>query len=548
MSFGLSDIPDDWEIELDAEFVRFLDTLNRPWKYDSNGNFNPKGRHGQRESAVFWEAGDYYGKRQRHLITPEYLRRHNFYVKLWGYHRYHDAHTSRYGFIKQVDRGNWILKSELAVLREAFVDPLIDSDVENLVTGIKRSGFNPHANVFHVKRLPIQVNRCWAWLFGFYFSSGCVYHRTRYYQNCCSGDEVYIVFKAHHLVMSFVLDLLKKIGYNDAVVTSAYSRSVFKDRGIGTTIRAVIRVGAPIYLIMTKMGLASNLLQQELSGGGSRSIEQTIPTWIKNDDDFMHDFIEGYLNSAKASVVLNDVKSSGDNRRPNCGIYIRNNGQSEYHVKRFLLDIKAWFDRKNVVGYFRKCGDYAIPNRVQYELSFHTRKAMHFFLANFMLARSDLRVKLLLRCEADVDRLLYEILSELRSPENVILGLIYEQPRKDFVEVQMQKVGVQQCLQSLMNRGLVVEKEGVFYFEPSSWCLRKIQQIKETRRQLRNEIDVASTRLLFQCPNCGATYSAAKECDVCGSLVQIVSRQQILRKLQAKLRRIEQALSSISKS
>jgi hypothetical protein len=33
-TFGLKDIPDDWDIELDADFVKFLDTINRPWKYD----------------------------------------------------------------------------------------------------------------------------------------------------------------------------------------------------------------------------------------------------------------------------------------------------------------------------------------------------------------------------------------------------------------------------------------------------------------------------------------------------------------------------------
>jgi hypothetical protein len=36
-TFGLKDIPNDWEIELEDEFVKFLDVLNRPWRYNPDG-------------------------------------------------------------------------------------------------------------------------------------------------------------------------------------------------------------------------------------------------------------------------------------------------------------------------------------------------------------------------------------------------------------------------------------------------------------------------------------------------------------------------------
>lgn len=100
-TFGLKDIPEDFDIELDADFVQFLDRVNRPWKYDPDGTFHPKRRHNPHESAVFWEAGWYSDKRprMRKLRTAGYFRRNHFYEKLWGYHRYHDAHVARYGYI-----------------------------------------------------------------------------------------------------------------------------------------------------------------------------------------------------------------------------------------------------------------------------------------------------------------------------------------------------------------------------------------------------------------------------------------------------------------
>lgn len=143
-TFNLADVPIDWEIEIDAEFIQFLDKINRPWHYDDDGNYRP-GRIGfytHRDSATFWEAGDYYKNRPRYkdIRTPEYIKRHNFFEKLWGYHRYHDAHVGRYGYIRRTDRGNWITMDNLATLREPFVTPLTDDDVEEMVRGFRHSG------------------------------------------------------------------------------------------------------------------------------------------------------------------------------------------------------------------------------------------------------------------------------------------------------------------------------------------------------------------------------------------------------------------------
>lgn len=532
-TFGLADIPDNWEIELNADFVKFLDMVNRPWKYTVDGSYNPKGRHHPGQSALFWEAG-YYSwsrKRMRHLITSEYVKRHNFFEKLWGYHRYHDAHVARYGHIKKVDTGNWIVKSELEIIRAVI--NMTDEDFEEVITGFRKGIWSNNVRALHFKRLPINGNKSWAWLLGFYFATGTIYLRERYY-DYSEGPTVRL--RAVEDVLPKLAGVIKNIGARFIVGTQGAPKEIVKDIGIGTTPRRYAILGRPTYLVLVKMGLPTDFLAQKLNRSGSRSIKPRIPTWIKNNDAFMTAFIEGFTNAKAASVIVTSV-STLKRPIPHLVIFLRMIGEPEGYVKQFIGDIQNWFLKQGIIGKARKVDWYTCSSSgvVQYELAFHNKKAYEWMLKNLDIRRPCLRARLVLFEEARKRQVLYEILRVIKSPDDIILGMILEQPRtwKGFENLQMRKEGVAKSLLWLQNKGIIVKKGETFVYSPEKFKQESIEHNREIEESATQRYLEYSTSLLLQCKGCGMVYAEQTSCS-CGGSVEPTMRTKILGNLYGK--------------
>jgi len=536
--------------------VRFLDTVNRPWKYNPDGTFNPKGRHHPKESAVFWEAGWYTDKRprMRKLRTPGYFRRNHFFEKLWGYHRYHDAHVARYGFIKNVDRGNWIFKSELTVIREAFITPLTDSDIEEVIVGIRRAGYCPHPSIIRFKRLPIMANKWWAWLLGFYFSSGCIFERKRYYKNI-TWDEVTMTFAAHEDVIPLVKNVSQNIGNSSLIIQQRYCRNGIevKDKGLGTTVRARIRMGGAVYLVLKKFGLPTEFKRHQLVGGGSRVFNPRIPEWIKENAEFMLAFFEGYINGSRSASHLHPAQGKHHTQFcvPNTMVYINCNGRPEANVENFLKDIQKWLSKQGVNANLWKDKVHKTEGNVRYILTIGDKKGRNWLLDNLDIEKPELRARLFIRREAGKDPVLYEVLRKIRSPDNVVLGLLLEQPRSQNMlqrSLQMRSEGLAESLERLQELGIIAKIKEYYYYKPDKFVSDRIAEMQELQNYLKNQIREYSHSLLYQCQKCLKVYIRPHDsCLVCGAIVQPTSRHQILSHLRHMLSvpsKIERKLKS----
>jgi len=543
-TFGLEDIPEDWDIELDADFVKFLGQVNRPWKYDEEGRFIPRQRRGQ-TSATFWEAGWYSDKRprMRKLRTPGYFRRNHFYEKLWGYHRYHDAHTSRYGYIKKVDRGNWIFRSELPVLREPFVTPLTDSDVEELVTGIRRAGFTPNPSIIRFDHLPIVADKWWAWLLGFYFSSGCVFERKRYYKNV-TWDEVTMVFATHEDVIPFVANVSRNIGNQRFFVRRIYKElNEVKDKGLGTTIRPLIHMGSAVFLVLKKFGLPTQFQRHQLIGGGSRVFNPRIPDWVKENDEFMLAFLEGYVNGTRSCSHLHPAVGQHDVQLPvpNTMVYLNCNGRPERDVKNFLSYIQRWLLKQGVKTTLNKDTGHKTKGSARYILTIADKNGRKWLVDNLDIAKPELRARLFIRQEADKDPILYEVLRKARTPDNVVLGLILEQPSTQSMlqhSLQIRPEGLSESLGRLLELGVITKIGEHYHYKPDKFVSDRIATMQELQAYLKSEIWKYARSLLYQCRNCRKVYLKQHDkCPLCGSYVQPVDRDRVLRPLVLRLRK-----------
>lgn len=545
-TFDLADIPKDWDIELDVDFVRWLDTLNRPWHYAGDGKYIPGRVHnGRVDSAPFWEAGWYSAKRARYrkLRTKGYFKRQELFSKLWGYHRFHDAHTTRFGHIKECDRGNWIKKTDIPILRKPFGDTLTDSDIEELVTGVRRAGFCPHPSIVRFKRLPIAADKWWAWLLGFYFSSGCIFERRRYYKNV-TWDEITMVFAAHEDVIPLVASVSHNIGNERFFIHKKYCRDRIevKDKGLGTTVRARIHMGSAVYLVLKKFGLPTEFKHHKLIGGGSRVFNPRIPEWVKENDEFMLAFLEGYINGAHSCSHLTPIQGMHDSHFcvPNIIIYINCNGRPENYIKNFLLDIRKWLGKQGVKTEVHKDTGHKTKGNVRYILSIGDKNGRKWLLDNLDIEKPELRARLFVREEADKDPVLYEVLREIRTPDNVILGLILEQPRTEEQlrnSLQMRSEGISESLQRLKKAGIITTKEEYYCYEPDKFVQRKIAEMSELQAYLKSQIWKYSDSLLYQCQSCQKVYIRRHEkCRICRGPVQPTSRTKVLRHLVSLLK------------
>lgn len=554
-TFGLADIPKDWDIELDAEFVQWLDTLNRPWHYKGDGKYIPGRTHnGRVDHAPFWEAGWYSKKRARYkkLRTKGYFKRQELFSKLWGYHRYHDAHTSRYGSIRHHDRGNWIKVSDIPILKQPFKGTLTDSDLEELIIGLRKGKYSDsNERALHFKRLPIVADKWWAWLFGNYFSSGCIYYRERYYDT----PGINIRLRAHEDVIPLIVEACNNVGSKAVIQDYIPERPIVTDVGLGTTIRRVVQLGWPEYLVFKKFGLPTEFRKMRLRGTGSRAYYPKIPSWIKANDEFMKYLFEGYINGSRGVSHLCAPKTRIPlkMRVPQAIIYVHCNGKPKEYVIQFLLDIQKWLKKQGVTSYFHRNAGYLMKGLFQYRLWIINKKSRQWLLDNFDIARPEMRARLFIKAEADKDPALYEVLREIRTPDNVILGLILEQPTTEEAlckSLQMRPEGITKSLQRLLNYGVIARKEAYYYYEPDKFIEHRLSELSELQAYYKAQIWKYSGSLLYQCENCQKVYIRPHEkCRLCGAPVQPTDRAKILRHLVRMLsgpRTVEAKLKQIN--
>ena len=155
-TFGLADIPEDWEIELHEDLVTQLDKYNRPWLYDGSGK-----KWGR---TVYYPANSSAGKK----IDPDRVNDpYKFYRRLWGYHRYK----------KGYDNGAWIRKYQLHHITDHF--NISNEELEKNIIGLRRGQKGKDVNSLKFPRLPITVDANWAKMFGLYYGAGSVRKRVR---------------------------------------------------------------------------------------------------------------------------------------------------------------------------------------------------------------------------------------------------------------------------------------------------------------------------------------------------------------------------------
>ncbi len=546
-TFGLADIPEQWQIELNPNFVDQLDAINRPWPHEKGGFGSKRGRGKRnRYKARYWEAG-YLHKSTRDRMTEEDLagfkRRHSLFEKLWGRHRYKDYHFAKDDPRRYVDTGAWVMKTDVDVIREGII--IEDSEMERAIIGFRVGKFSNKVREIKVPRLPIIADEWWAWLMGFCFGAGNCQSSLQTGPNTRPGGWLarYIRLRANDEVIPRLLEVAKHTGIQ-AVVYSMYGP---KYRGKGKLItgtRENIVLGWPEYYVLSKFGLPTaweewgDRRKIQLSSAGYKPV---IPDWIKNDDDFMRSFIEGFMATAKVASGLAPVEMKSTGRMiPRLVVMPTFMGIPDADVKQFMTDIYLWFAKHGHLGFLRKDEEYGgvLPGKAKYYLYYTDLDFFKFILGHFNIYKSELRARLFARVEAEEDQILYEALRTLRSPDNVILGLLLEQPltEGDIEDLLLMKPdGIMPSLKKLMDMGLVVKSGDYYSYYPEVFAERTAERYEQSAQSYLEKMKIYLDRLLFQCSQCNQVYiNETAECNYCNGEVKPVSRISVVGRMGRK--------------
>lgn len=520
-TFGLRDIPDDWEIRLHESFVDSLDKLNRPWAHDGSGK--------KRGDAVYWYLSTL-RRTTKVKMTPEeleyYYASYRFSERLWGWKRRpRDKGGLKFGI--------FIKKDMIPILREGI--DITDSEVEKVITGMKISSGSDR--VLSFPRLPITANKYWAWIMGLFYASGSGRFRDPATSKRMKRVGLELAMKVHNPVIEYAKDIGEEVGVKFKLYERKSDLLVKpgKTKGMRTGRLRRIGLGWPEYLVLKKFGMSYYMDNPGLT---ARYWKPVIPDWVKEDDDCMLMFIEGLLNGGYGVSSISLVGSKKRNLA--LAIYMRISGLPEEYVKEFATTLHEWLVAQGTGAKIRKFkGGYAaLRGKAVYEVGMMRWDALWFIVGNMNIIRPDLRSRLLARIRASEDPVFNEAMLHLRSPHNVILGMILEEPRTtDDVDwaLQVKREGVVDALRSLQMRGMIVRVGNVYHLDLSEFEEREIRRREGMIETLSKRAYRYSNRLLYRCTHCQRVY--VKERTVCGKCdqeVQPVERQRILQSLHAR--------------
>lgn len=526
-TFGLADIPENWEIRLREDFVEKLDRINRPWRFDPTM---------KRGDCVYWYISTV-RKRTWDRMSQEqrdrYKRHHAFGQRLWTWRR-------KPAYKGGKKRGIFILKHQIATMREAI--DIADSELEKVIIGFRLGIANTDSSI-QIDRLPIVADENWAWLLGHAYSSSAIRFRApRKVGRWKSHSEQCVInMLEYEPVIPLVKNICRKIGidpYISQLKSTSLSTGTIAKR-LRSKRRRKFRFGWPEFLVLQKFGLPTEFrTERPTSNMISRYWKPRIPDWVKDDDNCMRSYFEGYINGPY--MISSSISVSKHGRAKStlgAGVHIRPKAAQREYAEQFTVDLTEWLEQ-----YFstsvREYNKGWMKGKYGYEINIVNKQGFLWLLDNLTIARPDLRARLVLRIEAYDDPVLYEALLHFRSPVNVILGLLLEQPLTAdelSTALAMKREGVIESLRALQVKGLINRRGDSYYYDPEDFTKRMIRDNEKAAEKLAQRAYKYSARLLFRCTECLRVYIRPREiCGMCDGEVAPVERKKVLRSVHQR--------------
>lgn len=399
---------------------------------------------------------------------------------------------------------------------------------------------------------PVRPNSDWAALFGWWFAAGGKVTRRR--QGRCEEKTLRFSVDARPY-RELIVPVLKRIGYQNIplrlgelyyVKKGGHKLDAHKRQEYGALPRGYFIVHRPVREIMEKWGLPTPEEHLKRLDGikGKRGFRQVckdqVPEWIKEKTEFMHAFVEAYLNGPSAASQFRVMTWSKKMSQPLVRfIEPRFIGKDVDMVERFYSLITDFLAFEGIIGYRHKLPEKH-KQSFAHELGYLivNDKDLRVLNEKYRIVRSDARARLLLHC--NMTPVLYELCRRLSTFEILIIGAICERAYtvEGLVEdFRCDRLTGEKSLLKLCDMGVLACEEGSYSFEPSKW----LSSLNQETKGILSKMQVFQVSILQQCVGCGEIFTVKLDaCSVCGGKLEPISRKKVLVSMNNKFRKLSE--------
>ncbi len=372
--------------------------------------------------------------------------------------------------------------------------------------------------------MPIKANEDWAFLIGLFYSSG-------------GSQQNEIHFAIEKPVIAYLQSdlFVKSIGARAEPVSQGRKKP-----------HGTYQVRYAKVILDVLKGLSVKTATSFRLGNGkwvpSRYLALAVPSWIKDDRDYMNRFVEGYINGLRASAALKGRLDNGKargarsgyaNGSPHLQVFFNININFCCHrmkdVVEFMRDVTDYLASLGIKGYISRERNDGRTN-IHFCYGFHDMTSLQIFTEHFRLMKTRMRLRPLLRLAATKDTVLNFALQRTGGMDNYVLGMLYEKPRtlKELIDncpkrpynMTVLQV-IKPSIDKLIQMGVIKIKDDTLVYEPSQFRESMIAAFKEKIAERKQKLRALSDKLLYVCRKCStggeevACYHCGKEREPC---------------------------------
>jgi hypothetical protein len=513
LEFHIWDFSDRIEARLNDDFIEKLKTFKRT----------------KTSEFLHWRSKQKIAVTRNYWIFPEATPIGKRLFTKWDYHR--NSKKLHLPFVTVSQLKEIHRKTRLSL-----------DEIEKAVTHVRVQG----SNVSVALKFPVIPNIDWAFLMGLWFGAGGYVTRFR------EG-------KAQEKTLRFAVDprpyrelmnpLLLRLGYSSHELKTVYyakagghhKLDAQKWRQYGSEPRGVFILHRYIREIMEKFGLPDSgecKAKRKLKGGKSsfRQCSREIPEWVKNNIEFSHAFIEGYLNGQSTASQFHPSYP----HRPLNPLtrFVEPRFMGKESIVRPFYDWFAKFmtEKENITGY-----EHHLPlkhrDQANIELGYLiiNNHSLRKLFEQFRIMRSDTRARLILHYY--LNPLMYELCRRLECFETLLLGAIMEAPwsaeelTRDF---RASKIEVLRTLTRLYQDFKAIKPQGAKWVLQDGFKNMILAELHAQEDERCRKIGWMSERFFSECDKCGdvvAKNYVGRPCKYvdCKGKYQPIAREEIIK-------------------
>lgn len=276
----------------------------------------------------------------------------------------------------------------------------------------------------------------------------------------------------------------------------------------------------------------------------------TIPRWILKDGQFLHAYVEGYINSVKMQSYLYGGKDTNGKHRFLGQMLLRFSGVDKRSLKKRTRIVIAHLESCGVKGHLRQIHPTSSKTLTHYEFVIFNREALRNLSLKFKIYSTYSAARLAAINKAIEDPLVLHALSQCDTDSSLILGaLLLTSPisiKELRTHYRLDSPTLSKALVNLERLGLIKKELGkrdVCSFDSRVFRENLISHSQEEIRRAEDYVKEMSCKILYRCSICKAICTSPTHC---GASSEPISRRYVLAPIMGQRTRLQGRIANVA--